>query len=147
MARSVSPSGGRGVDRLFGGLGNDVIRGFDGSDLLNGGDGIDRLFGSHGNDRIIGGAGHDFISGDDGNDTLFGLEGADVIQGGNGTDIIFGGEGNDRLYGDLIPASNNSRDDKKDRLRGNAGQDQFFIASPDLILDFNELEDSIEELD
>ncbi|MEH2167266.1 MAG: calcium-binding protein, partial [Nostoc sp.] len=48
------------ADQLFGGLGNDTLRGFSGDDVL---------FGEQGDDRLEGGLGDDTLSGGVGNDT------------------------------------------------------------------------------
>jgi Ca2+-binding RTX toxin-like protein len=104
-------NGGSLIDRIFGGLGNDVMRGFGGNDLLygargndimSGGDGNDELFGGAGSDRIFGGAGRDRISGGDGYrfftsedgviDALYGDAGSDIVSLGR-NDLAFGGNG------------------------------------------------------
>jgi Ca2+-binding RTX toxin-like protein len=66
-------------DFLYGGAGNDVIRGHGADDFL---------YGQKGNDRLEGGAGHDAI---------FGGWGADTLVAGSGRDYLAGGKGND-LY-------------------------------------------------
>ncbi|MFO0953958.1 MAG: choice-of-anchor Q domain-containing protein, partial [Isosphaeraceae bacterium] len=53
--------GGDGDDRLRGGAGHDVLIGGDGDDLLVGGEGRDLLIGGRGADRIVGNAGDDLI--------------------------------------------------------------------------------------
>jgi Ca2+-binding RTX toxin-like protein len=60
-----------GVD-LFGGAGNDMIRGGDGPDILVGGDGNDMLAGNGGRDILIGGLGADKLLGEDDDDILVG---------------------------------------------------------------------------
>ncbi len=63
--------------------------------VLNGGAGNDLLIGSASNDVILGGAGHDVIRGLSGNDDLFGGSGNDDLTGGVGDDDLFGGLGSD----------------------------------------------------
>ena len=57
---------------LFGGSGNDRLRGGNGHDVLVGGEGDDRLYGTDGRDLMIGGLGADQIFGDDDDDILIG---------------------------------------------------------------------------
>ncbi len=55
--------------RLFGFLGNDILKGEDGSDIIDGGSGDDDIKGFGGNDTIVGGTGNDILRGDSGDDT------------------------------------------------------------------------------
>lgn len=64
---------------IYGGAGNDVLRGTNAADW------------------IFGGAGDDTINGLGGNDTLFGGAGRDVLDGGTGSDYVDGGTGDDLL--------------------------------------------------
>ncbi len=79
-----------------------------GDDVLFGGDGDDMIFGQSGLDTIYGGNNDDYIEGGCGNDTIYGDLGQDDIIGGNsnmfglsytdrqdGGDTIYGGEGTD----------------------------------------------------
>ena len=74
-----------GVDTIYGGSGNDIIKGFAPNEAdysanwLYGGDGNDTIYGGYGADTIDGGAGDD------------------VIEGGSGNDDIALGTGNDRV--------------------------------------------------
>jgi len=86
-----------GDDHVYGGEGNDTIRGLGGHD---------DLFGDEGRDKVYGGAGDDWIEGGKGNDDLF---------GGDDTDILWGDEGDDELYGE----------DDNDYLDGGAGADRL----------------------
>ncbi|WP_208109775.1 calcium-binding protein, partial [Dongia mobilis] len=97
-----------GKDTLFGGDGNDLIRGDnqndvlygkDGDDLLQGENGEDTLHGGDGNDWLEGGNGKDVLYGGDGNDMLFGDDGADELYGGDGNDCLWGGKGADSFFG------------------------------------------------
>ncbi len=94
---------------LFGGAGNDELRGFNADDFLSGDSGNDTLSGRSGHDEVRGGDGNDTAYGGDdedsifggnGNDTLHGDAGGDLIYGGLDTDTIYGGEGFDSLFGD-----------------------------------------------
>ncbi|AZZ94523.1 hypothetical protein EUZ85_28940 [Hahella sp. KA22] len=82
-----------------GGLGNDVLVGFEGVDSLLGGDGDDELVGLEGDDTLDGGAGADVLKGGGGNDYLFGGADDDVLEGGEGDDSLTGGAGDDILEG------------------------------------------------
>ncbi|MGI9021155.1 MAG: hypothetical protein ACR2G3_10645 [Solirubrobacterales bacterium] len=62
-----------------------------GNDFVFGGDGDDNLRGDGGRDDIDGGLGEDFIRGDDNGDFLKGDGGADRIDGGRGNDELLGG--------------------------------------------------------
>src|SRR5262249_17181013 len=57
---------------LFGGAGNDRLKGGNGNDVLVGGDGNDHLLGSKGQDILIGGAGADHLNAGPGDDILIG---------------------------------------------------------------------------
>lgn len=112
---------------VFGGPGNDSIRGGLCNDSLVGEDGNDTLYGQGGNDSIRGGTGADLISGDSGNDSLWGDAGSDSLYGGFGNDNLFGGADADLLQGDdgddtLVSIGGSAFD----TLRGNAGRDSFW---------------------
>ncbi|MEM2126255.1 MAG: calcium-binding protein, partial [Candidatus Methanosuratincola sp.] len=102
----VEVYGGSGNDTLKGGKGNDIIHGGVGDDNLEGGNGDDRIWGEEGNDTIRGGVGNDIIFGDSGtigSDRITALggskDGNDIIYGDAGEDVIIGGGGDDRIYG------------------------------------------------
>jgi Ca2+-binding RTX toxin-like protein len=94
-----------GGDNLYGGEGNDTIKGLTGDDSVFGGTGNDSISGDDGDDRVNGGSGHDVVNGGDGNDTVSGGSGTNTVAGGNGDDVfniksgsrntIQGGDGND----------------------------------------------------
>ncbi|MBI4411260.1 MAG: hypothetical protein HY541_02105 [Deltaproteobacteria bacterium] len=88
---------------VWGGEGNDTIRGSGGNNSIHGGAGNDRLYGNHGKDTIYGGGGDDFIDGrEGGGDKLFGGSGDDLIYGAYNNkynEKIDGGKGNDTLRG------------------------------------------------
>ena len=126
--------GGSGNDVLHGGLGEDRLGGKDGNDILDGGDQADLLFGGQGNDILNGSFGNDRLVGQRGDDTINGGSGDDFVNGSGGSDEINGGDGNDYLRGgagaDQIGGSNG--DDTilgnkgHDVLSGNAGRDAIF---------------------
>ncbi|MBE9093127.1 calcium-binding protein [Tychonema sp. LEGE 07203] len=131
-----------GDDVMQGSSSNDLVNGNAGSDILLGADGNDTLFGGRDADRIEGNAGDDLISGNLGNDTLYGGAGNDIVRGGQNDDLLFGGEGNDQLVGDR----------GKDTLTGDAGNDLFIlrvnasgssVADADIIADFTAGQDAI----
>ncbi|MDH2484722.1 putative Ig domain-containing protein [Acinetobacter baumannii] len=124
-------------DTIYGGTGNDIIKGLEGSDQLFGDEGDDWLDGSYENDFIYGGEGNDQLFGGDGEDQLEGGNGDDVIDsgeendqliGGTGNDRLLGGEGNDQLQGgegdDYLEASNGN-----DFIEGGTGNDQLIGGS------------------
>nr|WP_222528509.1 calcium-binding protein [Azospirillum sp. 412522] len=108
-----------GIERAYGGSGNDMLVGT-GSVvglLIDGGDGDDTLVGGAFNDTLIGGSGGDSLVGGDGDD-LFYMDATGRIDGGAGLDTVyiqgngdlflaihhagiermFSGGGNDRLF-------------------------------------------------
>ena len=74
--------------RIFGGSGNDTLRGDDNVNVIWAGDGDDTVFARAGDDEVQGGPG---------NDTLFGGDGDDLLNGGAGNDSEYGG-GNTDLF-------------------------------------------------
>ena len=82
--------GGKGNDRLSGGMGEDHLVGGVGNDRLSGGDAADTLMGGDGNDYLNEGAGHGDLEGGRGNDVLVGGLGADafMISSDSGHDVI-----------------------------------------------------------
>ena len=94
------------------GAGNDKVYAFSwvGNDIIDGGDGNDLLFGGRGNDTLSGGPGRDI---------LFGQWGDDVLDGGLGRDFLFGGPGTDQL----VDA------DQSDRALGRADRERLTASS------------------
>ncbi len=90
--------GGSGSNQLYGGAGDDYLRGHDWNDTLDGGAGDDDLYGGIGDDTLDGGSGEDNLYGQSGDDTLDGGAGDDYISAGTGSDLIYGREGNDEIY-------------------------------------------------
>jgi Ca2+-binding RTX toxin-like protein len=110
-----------GDDQLFGGDGDDFMRGGLGNDLLNGGSGSDRAsyFSIPGAVRVdlrIQGVAQDTING--GLDTLVGVEN---VAGSQFADTLIGNNGANWFW------SHGGADD----LRGNAGDDTFWLPEGD----------------
>lgn len=121
---------------IFGGAGDDILRGAAAEDLLVGGGGQDTLRGRHGDDSLSGNGGNDRLVGGAGEDLLLGGRGRDVLFGGNQDDILNGQAGNDWLNG--------GRGD--DILTGAIGADVFAFnrnAGDDTITDFVDGDDRI----
>ena len=91
--------GGSGDDQMRGEAGKDRLTGGTGNDHLNGGSGNDQLSGGAGSDTLVGHTGNDFLSGGTGNDILFGGTGVDTIYGGANSDkfVLSAGAGFDRI--------------------------------------------------
>ncbi len=100
------------VENVYGGMGNDTIKGNSlanyldggpGNDAIDAGAGDDALGGGYGvldNDLLKGGAGEDTIYANEGNDNLQGGAGADYLVANAGNDTVSGGSGEDTLYAD-----------------------------------------------
>ena len=105
---------------------------------LWGGEGDDEIRGLGGKDDIGGGDGNDVIYGGDGDDVeLFDGKGADVIYGGGGNDYIeslpddqsdklYGGDGND-FIGSFFP------NDQPDKLYCGKGKDRYVAEKIDYV--------------
>jgi serralysin len=78
---------------MFGDIGNDVLQGGDGNDLMFGNNNQDELSGGFGNDTIFGGQGNDSIDAFSGNDLIFGDLGNDTCTGRLGNDQFVIGPG------------------------------------------------------
>ncbi len=82
---------------ILGGAGNDILWANVGNDTVLGGAGEDILDGGPGDDFLGGEAGNDIINGGDGNDTLDGGTEDDILIGGTGDDTYVAGTGNDTV--------------------------------------------------
>ncbi|PSN20847.1 hypothetical protein C7271_00015 [filamentous cyanobacterium CCP5] len=86
---------------IFGGDGDDVLRGdLDDRSAQVGIGNDDTIYGEGGNDRIGGKGGNDILFGGDGDDQIWGDDGDDILRGGLGNDILTGddssgGQGSD----------------------------------------------------
>lgn len=120
-----------GHDRLFGGKHADTLKGGTGDDKLIGNGGADVLIGGSGADFIKGGGGSDLVKGGGQSDTIVGQKGDDVLRGQGGDDTISGGSGDDRLFGNK---GNDILDGNKgaDRIFGNGGDDVIILGTGDV---------------
>ncbi|MDD5160514.1 MAG: cadherin-like domain-containing protein [Sulfuricurvum sp.] len=84
---------------FIGDVGDNVLNGSGGSDLISGGLGNDTLNGNNGNDTILGGVGNDVLNGGGGNDTMSGGLGNDtyVVNSADDAVIEYEGEGFDTV--------------------------------------------------
>jgi Ca2+-binding RTX toxin-like protein len=100
--------GGDGADELT--IEHDITK----DSEIYGGNGDDILKGGGGNDVMFGGAGNDKLKARDANDICVGGDGADTIAGGDGRDILIGGLGADKIAGqddsDILVAGNTAHD-------------------------------------
>ncbi|GAA4454285.1 hypothetical protein [Novipirellula rosea] len=97
--------------RVYGGNGNDTIRGGSGNDTLIGGNGHDIIFGNAGGDTLQGDGGDDALYGGSGADNLDGGSGNDGLFGGSDFDLVAGGTGADRFLSWLTAGSDSSPSD------------------------------------
>ncbi|MDO8703728.1 MAG: calcium-binding protein [Sulfuricaulis sp.] len=131
--------GGAGVDKLFGGVGNDILDGGADNDKLYGEADDDQLLGGDGNDKLWGDLDNAVFNQDQqitstygtlslfnreyANETL--AEGNDILEGGNGDDELRGGGGNDTLRGgpdtDILVGGAGA-----DTLDGGTGNDTIY---------------------
>ena len=98
-----------GVDRVFAGMGNDIIYG---------GLGDNRLYGERDDDIIIPGGGSNLVDGGPGNDVLF---------GGLGNNLLLGGDGNDQLIAGIGTTI----------MDGGPGSNGFDCGPSSIVLDYN----------
>lgn len=119
-----------GFEKIYGGKGDDIIRGSDFPEMIDGGDGndyiygnagSDELYGSGGSDVVYGGAGNDVIRTGEGDNRAFGEAGNDLIYALNGNDELRGGDGDDEIYGH----------GGADFIDGGAGDDQLWGEGPE----------------
>lgn len=79
--------------------------------------------GSIGNDVLKGTAGKDIICASIGNDKINGLGGNDILRGGAGNDTIIGGPGNDVMNGEAGNDKLMAKNAGNDKLNGGKGRD------------------------
>lgn len=94
-----------------GNLGNSLLKGTDGKDVLfgdynefdgepdSGVGGEDTLYGEGGDDYLFGQHGNDLLDGGAGDDKMYGGADDDTLHGGDGNDTLIGGADNDMLVG------------------------------------------------
>src|ERR1700760_2024132 len=85
-----------GLIQVFGQGGNDTIS----VDEANGAMPAVNLFGGDGNDTLKGGSGNDMLFGQAGNDTLIGGGGNGLLFGGCGDGKLHGGTGDAQVFGE-----------------------------------------------
>ncbi|MGQ0532840.1 MAG: calcium-binding protein [Caulobacteraceae bacterium] len=140
--------GGEGDDTIYGGAGNDNLFGESTGETINGITGNDQLFGGDGDDFMRGGLGDDYLDGGTGSDraSYFAIPGGvrvdlriqgtaqNTLAGGFDTLInvenVAGSEFADVLIGNNVANwmwSHGGADD----IRGNAGDDTFWIPQAD----------------
>src|SRR5215211_3107588 len=132
-------------DELWGGLGSDVIYGGPGFDQMWAGPvrGRDtsknKLYGGDRTDIMFGDYGEDVLHGGDGNDVMRGDGGEDVLYGEGGNDDMYGNYGEDVLYGgdgnDTLTAAIYKDDLGADKLYCGAGTDKYTAGSLDYVSD------------
>jgi RTX calcium-binding nonapeptide repeat (4 copies) len=126
--------GGDGEDEVRGLGANDEIHGGLGGDVIYGGPGFDSIFAGavrgpdRSKDTIYGGDGPDDIGGDYGDDVLHGGDGNDHMGGDDGEDVLYGGDGNDTLV-----AGSHDDDLGADKLYCGAGSDKYFAGRLDYV--------------
>lgn len=129
--------GAAGADVLIGRDGNDMLTGLAGNDALRGGSGNDRLTGDDGNDRLTGGTGNDIIDGGAGNDLIFmrGASGIDAIDGGAGTDRLLAESDNTRFaFSSITGVENISANGHADvAIYGTSAADNFDFSATSLV--------------
>jgi Ca2+-binding RTX toxin-like protein len=127
--------GGGGNDRLKGGAGHDVLLGGDGDDLLVGGQGRDLLFAGIGTDRIVGNADDDMLVAgltayDDDRVALGLLRGVWIDPTRTYEQRVVALKSPNTLPGGVrLDASTTQADASADVLTGSAGQDWFLFDS------------------
>jgi Ca2+-binding RTX toxin-like protein len=134
-------------DRIFGGAGNDSLKGGDSSDRFDGGSGNDASAGENGNDRMSGGSGDDLQDGGAGNDVIYANRGVDTSFGGDGNDVLWAlaradvapGPGVDQVGDTLDGGDGNdvfrTRDGEIDRITCGPGNDRALLDNVDVITD------------
>jgi hypothetical protein len=131
----LSIYGGDGNDTLRGGWARDGLYGEGGNDYLFGGRGDDSIYGGEGDDVLEGGAGTQRgLSGEDGNDSLIDREGNSTLRGGRGNDHIADDGGEDRIEGGAGNDVINARDGERDLVNcGPGGRDRTIVDNRDRV--------------
>ena len=126
------------IEGIFGGNGDNTIKGDDAGNTFNAATGNNTLQGRGGVDTLTGGSGQDTIIGGEGNDSIEGGIESDELSGNADADTLNGNGGGDRLNGGT----------GSDSLTGGAGRDTFIFngnnSGADEILDWTDGIDTIE---
>jgi Ca2+-binding RTX toxin-like protein len=117
------------TDFLYGGDGEDEIRGLGEPDDLHGGLGGDVIYGGPGDDSLDSGEIGGVMRLDRSNDVLYGGDGSDLLFGYEGEDVLYGGDGNDFLDG----SDRGPNDDQWDELYCGAGRDKYLAGRLDYV--------------
>lgn len=113
-------------DYLYGGDGEDEVRGLGANDEIYGGLSGDVIYGGPGFDWMAGGA---VRSRDKSKNKLYGGDGPDDVSGASGEDVLYGGDSNDTL------AAASYKDDLgADRLYCGADMDKYTAGRLDYVL-------------
>lgn len=114
-------------DYLYGGDGEDEVRGLGANDEIYGGSGSDVIYGGPGFDMMFAGA----VRGRDrSKNMLYGGDGPDDMSGDYGEDVLYGGDGNDSLA-----AASYNDDLGADKLYCGAGTDEYMAGRLDYVSD------------
>jgi hypothetical protein len=116
--------GDAGDDCLTGDDASDIIEGDDGDDLGQGGKDPDSMTAGAGDDRFGGGSGNDVIKLDTGDDKGVGGPDDDRVKGNDGDDLVRGRAGDDKVFGDKGNDDVKGGDDE-DKVKGGAGSDKL----------------------
>jgi uncharacterized protein (TIGR03118 family) len=84
---------------IFGGDGNDVLRGNKESNFFQAGKGNNTMFGGKGDNVFVAAEGNDIAHGGQGTNLFYLGDGNNTMHGGRGSSIFMAGEGNDTAYG------------------------------------------------
>ncbi|MBS0122685.1 Ig-like domain-containing protein [Thetidibacter halocola] len=111
----------------------DSIDGTSGADTIETGDDRDTIIASGGDDVVRPGIDDDYVELGGGNDSVFDVQGSDTILGGSGDDTILAGidtfsdyEGDDPNLPILGFTSDPNKEDGRDSIQGNRGNDLIF---------------------
>lgn len=127
---------------VFGGPGDDEVRGFGDGTLIVGGPGDDKQLASFGDQIMQGGPGNDFIAaglgkdraeGGPGGDSVVGSHGDDELAGGPGNDGIGGGYGSDDIEAGVGDDMVYSYDPNRDTVDCGAGRDRAYVSRNDRV--------------
>jgi hypothetical protein len=113
------------LDYLYGGDGDDEVRGLGANDELWGGLGSDAIYGGPGSDQMFAGPVH---GRDTSRNMLYGGDRTDDMYGADGEDVLYGGDGNDTL-----DAASYKGDLGADKLYCGAGTDKYIAGSLDYV--------------